>query len=790
MSCDLELEIARGTRSGVYIVTVDSPAGSASGQLRLDLKKLLARRPELASAVLASAVPVRSSLSAQEVPIREVGRQLFEAVFADRVYGRYTASMQEAARLGEPLRVVLRLRAPELAGLPWEAMFDPEAGEYLCQREPIVRYVETAQPATPLPVNPPLRILGLISAPRDLPALDVAEERRRLTDATDDLVGRRQVELTWAPDGTWPSLQQMLMDGPWHVLHFIGHGGINRDEGVLALEDELTGQANMVSSARFARLLHTYRPVPRLVVLNSCQSGEAAVGDPLSSTAAALVHSGISAAVAMQFVVTDRAALAFSRGFYRALARNHPVDESVRLGRIDIDGTSENTLEWVTPVLFLRTAETRLFAITRPEGSDAPSQPEHPPPEQKERESTLRGLYVQALAAIRTGRDAEAIALLDSLLALEPDYEDAAERRDTARRSQRLAAGYERGLAAEAAENWAAAISEYTAITDTEPDYRDASQRLAECTKRQQVASLLEELRMHSRASEWQAVIAVSDELTALGVKSAEVERAVKTARQHIRREDEDRLTEPERREQLGPAAQTTVVAGGRLAQDQPAEDVESRRPPAGSRSAGRKWRAFYPSHFPIVGSIMIVVPLFILAASVLAVSAWHTKILTPTLAWITIAFGLAGIAGSAIDYWHGCGESAAAVGINSAWLAGYGVGILVLNAPNLVNGHQILSTISVAGFIGNAVFLLLYARLFRDRRKHKTDTPLLVFLIFMTGGLALYSIATILNNLSLFWVTEVAGVMFFGALAAELTGVVVAFVQVFQDRHRSEVVQ
>ena len=362
MNCDLELEITSSAESGLYIIAVDSPAGTASGQLRLDTEKLLSRRPELASAVLASAVPTRGTLSAQELPVREVGQQLFKAVFADRVYGRYTASVQEAARRSEPLRVVLRLRAPELTALPWEAMFDPETDEYLCQREPIVRYVETAQPATPLPVNPPLRVLGLVSAPRDLPALDVAEERRRLTDAIDDLGRHRQVELTWASSGSWPCLQEMLLDGHWHVLHFIGHGGFDRGVGVLAMEDELTGQTNLVSSARFARLLHVCRPVPRLVVLNSCQSGEAA-GDLLSSTAAALVHSGISAAVAMQFVVTDPAALAFSRGFYQALAHNHPVDEAVRLGRIAIDGTSENTLEWVTPVLFLRTDETRLFAI-------------------------------------------------------------------------------------------------------------------------------------------------------------------------------------------------------------------------------------------------------------------------------------------------------------------------------------------------------------------------------------------------------------------------------------------
>jgi tetratricopeptide (TPR) repeat protein len=164
----------------------------------------------------------------------------------------------------------------------------------------------------------------------------------------------------------------------------------------------------------------------------------------------------------------------------------------------------ENTLEWLTPVLFLRTDETRLFSIIRPEGGGAPSQPRHSRPEQAERESTLRALYMQALAAMRTGRHAEAITLLDSVLTLEPDYEDAVERRDTTRRRQRLAASYERGVAAEAAGDWASAIAEYTAITETESDHRDASQRLADCTRHRQVAGLLEEwmrsLRCGSRS--------------------------------------------------------------------------------------------------------------------------------------------------------------------------------------------------------------------------------------------------------------------------------------------------
>ena len=793
MSCDLELEITPGTAPGHYIITVDSPAGAASGQLRLDLDELLSRRRELASAVLASAVPTRSTLSAQELPVREVGRRLFEAVFAERIYGRYTASLQEAARQGEPLRVVLRLRAPELAGLPWEAMFDPEADEYLCQREPIVRYVETAQPATPLPVNPPLRILGIVSAPRDLPRLDVPEEQRRLTDAIDDLTKRRQVELRWASGGTWPGLQQVLQDGHWHVLHFIGHGGIDRGEGVLALEDELTGKANLVSSARFARLLHTCRPVPRLVVLNSCQSGEAAADDLLSSTAAELVHSGISAAVAMQFVVTDPAALAFSRGFYQALAHNHAVDEAVRLGRIAIDGTSENTLEWLTPVLFLRTDETRLFSIIRPEGGGVPSQPGPPPSEHVERESTLRGLYMQALAAMRTGRHAEAITLLDSLLALDPNYEDAAERRDTARRRQRLAASYERGLAAEAAGDWPSAIIEYTAITDTESDYRDASQRLADCTRRQQIASLLEELRMHSSASEWQAVVAVGGELTALGVKSADVDRAVRTARQHIRREQDASHTESDRPPKQSWTAQIIAVGGDRLRQDQSAEKAGTRTPRTGPRSAGGNWKVFYAPRFPILGSILITVPLFIAAADY---SGMFPSIGTPSPFWVMTIFGLAGIAGAGIDYRNGCGVSAVTVGANSAWLSAFAILLTAGSYHWLINDIRLFALLVCAvtgiSIIGNGTLAISVLRQFRSRRRWVIGIPLVAFLVFMAVGLALIFLAS-----GLFYMSRIsqagydallraAGFMFWAALLAVLIGIVVAFVRVIEARRAS----
>src|SRR5262249_10037070 len=154
-----------------------------------------------------------------------------------------------------------------------------------------------------------------------------------------------------------------LLDGTWHVIHFIGHGGYDQDadEGMLAMVRP-DGRRELVGAARFADLLGEAQPTPRLVMLNSCSSGESGAHDLFSSTGATLVRNGVRAVVAMQFAVSDEAALAFSRGFYVSLAARRGVDEAVRSGRRAILGLSGRTLEWITPLLYLRGNDAHLFS--------------------------------------------------------------------------------------------------------------------------------------------------------------------------------------------------------------------------------------------------------------------------------------------------------------------------------------------------------------------------------------------------------------------------------------------
>ncbi len=243
-------------------------------------------------------------------------------------------------------------------------MYDEAAGAYVCRRDQLVRNVPVASVVASLTVRPPLRILGVVSSPRGLAALDVEKEQEQLTRVLAGLRGEGLVDLRWAHDATWASLHEVLLGNEWHVVHFIGHGDFDaeRDEGLLALVGE-DGRAEWVEADRLVDLFCQARPMPRLVVLNSCSGAATGAQDLFASTAAALVRGRVSAVVAMQYAISDAAAAAFARGFYAAIARGRGVDDAVSSGRVAILGIRARTLEWVTPVIYLRGHNSRLFLV-------------------------------------------------------------------------------------------------------------------------------------------------------------------------------------------------------------------------------------------------------------------------------------------------------------------------------------------------------------------------------------------------------------------------------------------
>lgn len=306
----------------------------------------------------------RSYLSG--IDVKNVGERLFSAVFNNTVHTSLLSSLLTTNQTNAGLRIRLRLNdVPELAILPWEYIRGPAPYDFfaLSTQTPIVRYLELQQSATWLPVTPPLRLLVLISDPSDIrPRLDVEREWQRLQTVLMPLQAQKLLiveRLAARLDTLQQRLQQQAM--PVHILHFIGHGTFDatRQEGGLLLETE-NGHGRVVSAEQLSTLLYDHQSI-RLAFLNACEGAQGSTTDLFAGVAQTLVQKRLPAVIAMQYTVTDSAAIELAASFYQAIANYYPVDAALAEARKTLLVRNNHRLEWGTPVLFMRAADGQLF---------------------------------------------------------------------------------------------------------------------------------------------------------------------------------------------------------------------------------------------------------------------------------------------------------------------------------------------------------------------------------------------------------------------------------------------
>jgi uncharacterized membrane protein HdeD (DUF308 family) len=105
--------------------------------------------------------------------------------------------------------------------------------------------------------------------------------------------------------------------------------------------------------------------------------------------------------VAMQYEITDTAAIEFSRDFYEALADGLPVDAAVTEARAAV--SMDSMLEWGTPVLYMHSPDGRVFDIL------APAPPAHPTRETEgQQEQDLLRQYRESVESAWADRKLEA----------------------------------------------------------------------------------------------------------------------------------------------------------------------------------------------------------------------------------------------------------------------------------------------------------------------------------------------------------------------------------------------
>ena len=366
---DVWIQISAG-EDGVHPVSIESPAGSLKSTFRspIPLPDLGAAISSLERSVVHSGSRSLGDeeLEPDSVDAMALGRSLFDSVFQGEPRALLQANLKDIHTLGEGLRIGLDLRpaGASLAQLPWELMNPPEASVGHLALDPqvsIVRRRSKDVGRRGISAEIPLRVLVAMASPSDAPLLDLNRERKRIEESWGTCPG---VDLEFLESVTLAELSSALERGAFHVLHYMGHADFTSEtnEGVLVVETA-EGLSDLVGAQVIGELV-TREPTLQLVFLNACetaQSGASRSGQAFTGVAAAMVDAGVPAVVAMQFKVSDGAAIAFAEHFYDALTREYPVDGAMAEGRRSVAAQDPRTLEWATPVLFMRSDDGMLF---------------------------------------------------------------------------------------------------------------------------------------------------------------------------------------------------------------------------------------------------------------------------------------------------------------------------------------------------------------------------------------------------------------------------------------------
>ena len=238
----------------------------------------------------------------------------------------------------------------------------------------MIRYVQLPVQPRVMQVSLPLRVLVIRSEPADFPALDLQAEWAQVADAVAELNDAGLVLFTELAAPTLSELRRALVRDTFHVLHYMGHGGFDSERGGVLLFTDRAGRAAPVTGGDLGVMFRDHTSL-RLAVLNACEAARTDPADPFAGVADTLVRRGVPAVIAMQFEVTDEAAIEFAPALYGALAAGRALDTALAEARKAMYTVSP--LEWATPVLYLRADDAHLFDIT-PAGETVPAQPQQP----------------------------------------------------------------------------------------------------------------------------------------------------------------------------------------------------------------------------------------------------------------------------------------------------------------------------------------------------------------------------------------------------------------------------
>ena len=228
------------------------------------------------------------------------GHALYKAAFGTTEGTHVYRNLLEAEEDDRPVLLTLGTAEPDVLVQPWELMRDRE-GPLAFRGVSIRRQLEGAKRYKRLELRLPLRLLLIVSRPRDSGFIDPRTSVRPLLDGLDRLP-RGAVEIEFCEPPTLGELEERISQArrekrPFHIVHFDGHGTYLHKTGVGALCFEKEDRKkDLVIGRRLGDLLFRLK-VP-LVILEACRTSDLSDQPVFGSVAPASLESGVGSVVA------------------------------------------------------------------------------------------------------------------------------------------------------------------------------------------------------------------------------------------------------------------------------------------------------------------------------------------------------------------------------------------------------------------------------------------------------------------------------------------------------------
>jgi hypothetical protein len=194
----------------------------------------------------------------------------------------------------------------------------------------------------------PVKILFLAAEPSNEPRLRLGQELRDIRERLQLSKERDRFILESRESVRVGDITQVIFDINPQIVHLSGHG---TSAGELHFES-LTGKSQLVPADALAALFERLAEKIDCVVLNACYS----------EIPAQAIAQYIKFVIGMNQDIGDKAAIAFSVGFYKALAANYSIEEAYEFGCVEI--RLYNLPEHLKPVIYINpTAKPRVKKI-------------------------------------------------------------------------------------------------------------------------------------------------------------------------------------------------------------------------------------------------------------------------------------------------------------------------------------------------------------------------------------------------------------------------------------------